>query len=163
MLRTVTAVTLYRCRRPGYLSRPSRSVGGPLRSSASPVRRGGGRAPAADGESTGGRRASTGTPRARRRRTRSPARGSKSRSSSSRPPTIGLARVLLLRRRDERPPGRRFSVSVCHSSRRVLVTFECGGRPAIVASSSSSYDKQTDTLGGGSLGSCVDEERSQLR
>lgn len=68
--------------------------------SASPARgrprllRRGGRPPAADGESTGRRRASAGTARVRGRRTPCPVRGSKSRSSSSRPPTIGLARVL---------------------------------------------------------------------
>ena len=108
----------------GYLSRPPlrRSFGRPVLCSR--VRRrprllrrvvgGRARAPIADGESTGGRRASA-TPRVSagvvRRR---PLRGSKSRSSSSRPPKIGLARVLLpiTRLRDGRPPGRRFSVTV---------------------------------------------------
>jgi hypothetical protein len=99
----------------GYLSRPVLWVVGPLRSR--PRLCGGRRRPrAGPGRGEHGRTASVGgTARVRRRRAQSPVRGSKSRSSSSRPPTIGLARVLLLRRRDGRPPGRRFSVSVRHS------------------------------------------------
>jgi hypothetical protein len=161
MFRTVLAVTLYRCWRPGTFPVLLHGPAGPLRSSSSPpVRRVDGvRAAASDGESTGGRRASAaqrvsvGVVRGR------PLRGSKSRSSSSRPPTIGLARVLLLRLRDGRPPGRRFSVSVTHSYWYVS---ECERAERPIASSSS-CDKPINTLGGGSLGSCVDEERSQLR
>ena len=144
----------------GYLSRP---VTRACRSSAVvvPACAAGRRRPrGGPGRGEHGRTASVGgTACVRRRRTRSPLRGSKSRSSSSRPPTIGLARVLLLRLRDGRPPGRRFSVSVNHSYWYVS---ECERAQRPIASSSS-CDKPINTLGGGSLGSCVDEERSQLR
>ena len=140
---------------------PRGRVVGPLRPSP-PVRRGG-CATASDGESTGGRRASAVTACVRRRRTPSPVRGSKSRSSSSRPPIIGLARVLL-RRRDERPPGRRFSVYVYHSCVHCYVCVRREGlAPDRRVDVDTVCDKPIDTLGGGSLGSCVDEERSQLR
>src|SRR6218665_1572102 len=91
-------------------------------------------APAGEGaEAAPARRRRTGRARAdgerrrhlacRRRRTRSPVRGSKSRSSSSRPPRTGLARVLPLRRRDGRPPGRRFSVTSLFVTHSVIGTF----------------------------------------
>lgn len=107
----------------GYLSRLRTG----RRSSASAV-------PACEaGEAADARRRRTGRARAdgerrrhlacRRRRTRSPVRGSKSRSSSSRPPMNGLARVLPLRRRDGRPPGRRFSVTSLFVTHSVIGTF----------------------------------------
>lgn len=98
--RTIPAVMHYRCRRPGTFPVPSRRSAGPLAGSV------GGRPACAAGQSAATvlrsdrargehrRTASVGdTARVPRRSAPSPLRGSKSRSSSSRPPKIGLARA----------------------------------------------------------------------
>ena len=130
-------------------------------SSSPPVRRGdgGGRAPASDGESTGGRRASAAPRVPSASYAVAPARFKESLELVSTAHDRAGARPAAFWLRDGRPPGRRFSVSVHHPYWYVS---ECERAVRPIASSSS-YDKPINTLGGGSLGSCVDEERSQLR
>jgi hypothetical protein len=104
---TVFAVTHYRCRRSGYLSRLllltfDRRVlccGRACRRSRL-LRRGlRRRLHAGRGRGEHWRTASVGGHTGRRRRTPSPVRGSKSRSSSSRPPLSGIARPASAARR----------------------------------------------------------------
>ena len=149
----------------GYLSRPVRSAGGPLCGRRRRPRLCGGSTSAA-----AARRPRTGRARAdgERRRHRvcpsasyavAPARFKESLELVSTAHDRAGARPAAFRLRDGRPPGRRFSVSVHHPYWYVS---ECERAVRPIASSSS-YDKPINTLGGGSLGSCVDEERSQLR
>lgn len=160
MYRTVMAVTHYRCWRPGTF--PVLFCGSSVLCGRVPACAAGdgGRAPAPDGESTGGRRASA-APRV----------------------SVGVVRSRpcevqrVARARLDRPRSG-WRASCCFGG-------ATGGRPGVVflflfvtrtgefvggeralrpiASSSYSCDKPINTLGGGSLGSCVDEERSQLR
>lgn len=136
MLRTVLAVTLYRCRRPGYLSRRPPTTG---------------RAPA-DGERRGHR------------------------VCPSASCAVALARFkeslelvsTALDRAGARPAASAARRAAARASFFSFGSSPCTGtllseRASCSIASSSSYDKPIDTLGGGSLGSCVDEERSQLR
>lgn len=158
MLRTVVAVTLYRCRRPGYLSRPT--IGLRVLLAVAPACCGGaaarrprtGRA-RVDGERLRAPRVSAGVVR------RGPCEVQRVARARLDRPLIGLARVLCFGSATGGRPGVVF---------QFLFVTSCTGtlkseRASCSIASSSSCDKPTDTLGGGSLGSCVDEERSQLR
>ena len=164
MSRTVFAVTLYRCRRPGYLSRPlvvrsSVLCGRPRLCGGAAARRPRTGRARADGERRRSPRVSAGVVRRRPCEVQRVARARLDRPSSGwRASCFGGA--------TSGRPGVVFQFTFL--TRVCTVTFVCDGerasRPIVARVDVDSVcDKPIDTLGGGSLGSCVDEERSQLR